>query len=169
MEQELITSLDQLPSSDAAGLGAIIGLIAGMGIFAIIICIVLLVLMIIATWKVFTKAGEKGWKSLIPIYSTYILFKIAGKSFLKWILIYLAYGLFMGLASNMEGGLALVLSIVAFALSIWGLVETILMYNGLSKNFGHGAGFTVGLIFLSPIFMMILGFGSSQYIGRKSE
>lgn len=37
----------------------------------------------------------------------------------------------------------------------------------LSKAFGHGIGFTLGLIFLSPIFMLILGFGNSQYIGKK--
>ena len=36
----------------------------------------------------------------------------------------------------------------------------------LSKAFGHGVGFTLGLMFLNPIFMMILGFGSDQYQGK---
>ena len=39
----------------------------------------------------------------------------------------------------------------------------------LSKSFGHGAGFTVGLVFLNPIFKLILGFGSSQYVGNTTE
>jgi hypothetical protein len=35
----------------------------------------------------------------------------------------------------------------------------------LSKSFGHGVGFTLGLIFLSVIFYYILAFGSSTYRG----
>ena len=41
----------------------------------------------------------------------------------------------------------------------------IIVMNDLSKSFGHGVGFTIGLIFLSWIFMSILGFGSSRYRG----
>ena len=28
------------------------------------------ILMIVAVWKIFSKAGQAGWKSLIPFYST---------------------------------------------------------------------------------------------------
>ena len=31
--------------------------------------IILIVLEIIATWRIFEKAGEDGWKSIIPIYN----------------------------------------------------------------------------------------------------
>jgi hypothetical protein len=41
----------------------------------------------------------------------------------------------------------------------------ITVINLLSKSFGHGVGFTPGLIFLGIIFYPILGFGSSKYIG----
>ena len=34
-------------------------------------------LQIIANWRIFTKAGEAGWKSIIPIYGDYISYKIA--------------------------------------------------------------------------------------------
>lgn len=37
------------------------------------------------------------------------------------------------------------------------------MMHGISKSFGHGAGFTVGLILLTFIFQLILSFGSSKY------
>ena len=40
----------------------------------------------------------------------------------------------------------------------------IVVMNDLSKAFGHGLGFTLGLIFLSPIFYLMLGFGSSHYV-----
>ena len=45
------------------------------------------------------------------------------------------------------------------------IVFVILMLNGLSLSFGHGAGFTVGLFFLSLIFYYILAFDSSRYQG----
>ncbi len=37
------------------------------------------------------------------------------------------------------------------------------MMHGISKSFGHGTGFTVGLVLLPFIFQLVLGFGSSKY------
>ena len=45
------------------------------------------------------------------------------------------------------------------------IIIGIIVANDLSNAFGHGLGFTLGLIFLSPIFMLILAFGSSEYRG----
>ena len=47
----------------------------------IILSIVLGVLMIVAMWKIFSKAGEAGWKSIIPVYNAFVLFRIAGLAF----------------------------------------------------------------------------------------
>jgi hypothetical protein len=38
----------------------------------------------------------------------------------------------------------------------------------LAKSFGRGTGFALGLIFLSPIFLLILGFGSDRYLGPSA-
>jgi hypothetical protein len=46
--------------------------------FWIIYCAVLL-FMLVAMWKVFTKAGQPGWAILIPFYNLYVLCKIAGR------------------------------------------------------------------------------------------
>ena len=35
----------------------------------------------------------------------------------------------------------------------------------MAKSFGKGVGFAIGLILLSPIFIMILGFGDATYQG----
>lgn len=158
-------------SAGSAGAGlAILGVLAGIGIALMIGALIISVLTIIATWKIFTKAGEAGWKSLIPIYNTYILFKIAGRSFWRYFFIALGMNIFRAIAENVSSSaVVLILSIVAFALAIWLLVETVKCCHGLSKNFGHGAGFTVGLIFLNTIFMLILGFGSSQYQGIQTN
>ena len=45
------------------------------------------------------------------------------------------------------------------------IVFLVLTMHALSLSFGHGAGFTVGLIFLSLIFYYILAFDSSRYQG----
>jgi hypothetical protein len=44
------------------------------------------------------------------------------------------------------------------------VILIIVLFN-LSQSFGHGGGFTVGLIFLPWIFLAILAWGSSQYVG----
>lgn len=42
-------------------------------------------LQIIANWRIFTKAGEAGWKSIIPIYGDYISYKIAWQPAYFWL------------------------------------------------------------------------------------
>ncbi|TMK34664.1 MAG: hypothetical protein E6G58_11035 [Actinobacteria bacterium] len=56
-------------------------------------------------------------------------------------------------------------SIVLLFVPIVNIVILIIVLNDLSENFGHGVGFTLGLLFLSWIFLMILAFGSSTYRG----
>ncbi len=56
----------------------------------------LVILCIIGVWKVFTKAGEPGWASIVPIYSAIVLLKIAGRPawwflilwlFIPWVIV----------------------------------------------------------------------------------
>ncbi len=51
------------------------------------ISLVVCIISIVAMWRLFTKAGEKGWKAIIPIYNVYIYFKIAGVPSLFWVLL----------------------------------------------------------------------------------
>ena len=106
----------------------------GMMIFILAFVAVILV----AMWKVFTKAGQPGWGCLIPIYNMYLMIKIAGKP--GWWL------------------LLLFLPLVNFVINIIVLVE-------IAKRFGKGGGFAVGLILLPIVFFPILAFGSAQYAG----
>ena len=131
--------VDEIETIGTATLGVFAGVAVIMSIFALIVGIVL----IIANWKIFTKAGQKGWKCLIPIYNNVILFRIAGLS--PWlILVYFASVI------PVIGGLAVL------GLTIY------LMYK-LAVAFGKDGAFTVGLVLLNPIFMMILAFGKSEY------
>ena len=118
-----------------------------------------IVIMIIANWKLYTKAGEAGWKSLIPYYSQYVLFRITWNTGMFWA--------FFGasIASNVFGRLGL--SAFALICSIATFIISLISVHKLSKAFGHGIGFTLGLIFLNPIFILILAFGSSEYEGPQ--
>ena len=124
---------------------------------------------ITALWRIFTKAGYPGWKSLIPVYSQYILFRIAGKvSLFPVVFILEVTQAILRIISvyftNDESRFIL--------LAIWGIIiilgiVTAIIYvdysNSLSKAFGHGIAFAFGLILLEPLFILILGFGRSQY------
>lgn len=47
-------------------------------LFAYGFVLIIIALTIIGLWKCFTKAGEKGWKALIPFYNSVILYRISG-------------------------------------------------------------------------------------------
>lgn len=130
--------------------------------------LVCLVLFIIAYWRIFEKAGEAGWKSLIPIYNVYILWKIANLSFLKFFLICLAYSILVPILSGIviaSGSvlLSFLITLLAIAFVIYIIVVAWKLCSNLSHSFGHGTGFALGLFFLMPIFLLILGFNSDTY------
>lgn len=112
----------------------------GYGIAYLVFLLVFYALIIVANWKLFTKAGKPGWASIIPFYNLYVLFEIVG----------------------MNGWLFLLLCI-----PIVNIVMMIMLYINLAKAFGKGTGFIIGLIFLPNIFTLILAFGSSQYQGPQ--
>ena len=97
-----------------------------------------MILMIVGVWKIFTKAGQPGWASIIPIYNWYVWCKIVGRP-----------------------GWWVLLLFIPFVNFIVGIVLCI----DLAKSFGKGVGFGIGLVLLPLIFCPILGFGSAQYQG----
>ena len=122
---------------DAAGFAA---LFAGLMGIILLPFIIAMVIMIIANWKIFTKAGREGWKSIIPVYNNWVLFEIAG----------------------MNGAMSLLLFV-----PIANVVMSIICFLNLAKVFGKDTGFAVGLILLNPIFMLILAFGKDKYLGES--
>ena len=49
-----------------------------------VINLAVFILTIVASWILYNKAGEPGWAAIIPFYSSYIRFKVAGKKKLFW-------------------------------------------------------------------------------------
>ena len=165
-----------LTTNQAALAGGVLG-----GIFAFIatVGIIYYIFLIIAGWKMFEKAGEKGWKALIPIYNTYIFYKIVGMKNWFWatLIVSFAISLITSLLGqgtqintmDMSTGAGVFSFILTLGMTIFALVVTIMYVNRTSKAFGHGVGFAVGLFFLSGIFMLILGFGKSKYDKKLVE
>ena len=151
--------MDGLTTNQALAAGGIIGGAIAIVLLFILVCYVLTV---IACWKIFTKAGEAGWKSLIPIYNVYVLYKISGLSFWLWLgLPVLISAILSGFAGSGEDAN----SVLSFISSVVMIVAEVKFALALSKSFGHGIGFAVGLLFFPNIFQLILGFGSSKYVG----
>jgi len=141
------------------GLGAMVGFMYGV----LIVCYIF---RIIAEWKIFTKAGEKGWKTLIPFYNVYIEYKLTSTN--KMFVIFLIVTFLAALAGQCpsEGTVAKVLIMI---INILVIIFTVRRWSCLSKAFGKGVGYTAGLTFLHPIFIMILGFGKAEYIGNQDK
>ena len=113
-------------------ISAYLGLVAVIALFAIIV-----------GWKIFTKAGQRGWAVLVPIYNLYVYTQIVKRPG-WWILLYFA-------------------SVIPVVGSLAVLVVSIMDTIRLAKVFGKGTGFGVGLLLLGVIFYPILAFGDSNY------
>ena len=161
METTMQLTNEQLALGGAA-IGGFIGVI--LGIIATI-AIVVWIFQIIAFWKIFTKAGEPGWKSIIPIYGSYVCFKISWKPMWFWVFFVLTFVYsFLSSFSGASGGTS-ALDIISTIAAIALLIVQIAANYKLSTAFGHGVGFAVGLTLLWPIFVLILGYGKSEYVG----
>jgi hypothetical protein len=119
--------------------GALIAAIIGM---FLIPGILIYILTVAGLWRTFDKAGKPGWAAIIPIYNYIVLLQIVGKP-IWWIFLIL-------------------FPCTTFIFAIWTI-------NLLSKSFGQGEGFTIGLLILPMIFYPILGFSNYPYLGPSAS
>jgi hypothetical protein len=103
--------------------------------------ILLLLVLLASGWKIFTKANQAGWKILVPFYNLWIMLKIA-----------------------CVPGYYLILLLIPGV----NIFASLRIAHRVSKGFGHGAGFTAGMVFLPFIFYPMLAFGNSQYHPAES-
>ena len=99
--------------------------------------LLVVILMYAAEWRIFVKAGQSGWKSLVPIYNVYTQFTIAGMSG-WWVL--------------------------ALLVPLLDIYATVLLSLGTAERFGKGTIFAVlGLLLFAPVGYIYLGFGKTKY------
>ncbi len=110
---------------------------AGGSAIGTVLYLIIAVVAIVALWKIFVKAGEPGWASIIPLYNTYTLVKIAGLNPLLFLL--------------------LLVPVVNVVFAIYVMIK-------LGAAFGKSTGWSVVfLVILSFIGMLMLGFGKETY------
>ena len=113
-----------------------------VGVVIWIIGMAAAVFTMICMWKIFTKAGKKGWASLIPVYNIIVMLEIAELP--MW---YLA------------------LFLVPFA-NIYAMFK---IYIEIAHKFGKSTGFGVGMVFLNIVFIPMLAFDKAEYKGNSSN
>jgi hypothetical protein len=105
-----------------------------------IIGFIVFVVMVVAGWKIFEKAGKPGWAIIIPIYNIIVLLEIVGRP-IWWIILFL--------------------------IPVVNIVIAVIVYIELAKSFGKSAGFGIGIILLPIVFYPILAFGDAEYTGPE--
>jgi Family of unknown function (DUF5684) len=106
---------------------------------SVVVWLGLTLALVVAQWRIFAKAGVPGWACLVPFYNLVKLLQITGRS--GWWLLGMWVPLF---------------NVFVF----------IRLVFDLARAFGRGVGFGFGLLLLSPVFVLILGFGQARYVGR---
>jgi len=105
--------------------------------------LIVAVVIIVALWRTFSKAGKPGWYSIIPILNVYTLVKIAGRPG-WWTVLYF--------------------------IPIAGLIVSAFVSIDLAKAFGKSSTFGIVALWLfSAIGYLILGFGSAKYEGPVAQ
>lgn len=97
---------------------------------------------LIAMWRIYQKAGQPGWHSIVPILNIITLCRIIKRP--DW-------------------------WVVLWFIPLVNIVVGFIFYMDLAKVFGKDSAFGIGLILLPWLFFPILGLGSAQYIGGTSS
>ncbi|HET7638481.1 MAG TPA: DUF5684 domain-containing protein [Ktedonobacteraceae bacterium] len=124
-------SLDQSTSSASSAS-------AGVTMVILLIYLAVVAIIIVAMWKLFTKARQPGWAAIVPIYNTVVMLKIVGRP-IWWI----------------------VLLLIPFV----NFIVVLILAHDTAKAFGKDIGTTLLLIFLPFIGYPMLAFGNAQYVG----
>lgn len=88
--------------------------------------------------KIFKKAGITPWWGFVPFAQQYGMWKMTGRDTLWLILLFVPYA---------------------------NIVAVIAIWMDIAKSFGKSSGYALGMVFLTPIFLPMLAFGKSSYLG----
>jgi len=129
----------QFGDLDAMGANGVPEVLAGLlalWLIPLLIALVLRLIIVAGSWKMFSKAGKPGWAAIIPIYHFVVLLEITGKP-IWWLLLLLV--------------------------PLLNLLIVIIVVLALAERFGKTPGFAAGVLLLPFIFIPILGFGDATY------
>lgn len=158
LQEQMETALRQALGNNYQEMLAII--VAAIMIF-LVIGVILFIINKIGDYFIFKKVGEAPHKCFIPCYSEYMTYNYAGMPlvyFLMWILPIAYYAIYGAISQNNN---ATSILMIVYTLVIV-FIQAYKCFR-ISKRFGHGVGWTIGLFFLWPFFKLALGVGKSEY------
>lgn len=142
--------------------------VAAIGITGLI----MLILALIGRWRIFRKFGEAGWKSLIPLYGKWVEYgytwnpKIVLWNVIETIVDYVRDS---DVIVRRQGPLLTAVTIAVIVFWMCCFVVSVIAAYKLSRAFGHGVGYAIGLVLAPWLFQFILGCGSSLYNGPEGR
>ncbi|MDQ4501317.1 DUF5684 domain-containing protein [Sinomonas sp. ASV322] len=136
--------------NDSAASAAAMGIAFVSLIFSLVIGFAVTGLVLMG---VFRKAGKPTWAAFVPYYNVYLLLDIVGRPS-WWIWLYVG------------ASVLAFIPFIGFLAWIGVLVLQIFVMNDLAKSFGKDTAWTVGLVLLPVVFVSILGYGQSPYLGQ---
>lgn len=158
---EMNAALGAMDPTELA-LGA--GLVGVIGTLMLIGSALWFLVSAIGYFKMFKKAGLRGWFAFIPLLRDYNFYKMAWN--IKTFIIATVLLAAMQLCGESESVLA---GLVAIVTGIAFIVITVKMNLRVAKAFGKGALWGILLLIVPFIASLILGFGSAEYLGNPSE
>lgn len=126
------------------------GFLGGGLVIFLILILGLIGLVFVANWILFKKAGRKGWESIIPIYSTWVLTEISGLNW-WWFLLLIADLTF---EFEIEG--------LTMAIGICGFLARFNCYYNISRRFGKDRNTSILAGLFSFIFIFIFAFSKKN-------
>lgn len=137
------------------------GLVLFLGVFFLVASLLSIVI-VASTWKLFTKSGVEGWKSLIPIYNQWVTIQIAFSNTKNWLIVAPVLSFFSGFTTGLDStsvGLLLL-----FAASIANIYIT---YNFIRRFTTQGMA--ILSIFFPFVIYPIVAFSNKFQYERYKE
>ena len=135
---------------------------------AVILLLIYYVLLTVAQWHIFKKAGEKGWKALIPFYSIFVSHHLIGMRHI-WFILDIIFWVTEVILDIVEGTPLWLEDAFFYAALIFTLISEILHIMKLCYCYTKSELFGIGLFVLPPVFSMILAFDKSEYHPPRSH
>ena len=139
----------------------------------VFLLVAIALLSLAANWRLFQKMGYEGWKSVIPLYNQFLLFKaVFGNGWLAlvvWFMPVIAGFLSVGVlfitarVLHLQAISTLLSMLILIAAVIIVVFLCLKLMFGLARNFHRPASFGWGLLLMPTLFTFLLAFSSSTY------
>ena len=165
-DEEVQNALNELnlTNEEAAWL---IWLFAGLGMLLIPLAIVgfiLWILRIIALWKAFQRAWQWGWEAIVPVYCSYIKYKLAGMK--NWFWYGLLIAVIMWIVAAFIPDQQQLLNDIATTI-VW-IIYIVVKFK-FARKYGWGVFASILYVIFNPICVLVLGFGNYKYEGKEES